>query len=230
MNTVAHVMVASAVLARREAPRRNWAMIAGALLPDISIYIFFVWSRIMGWSGEETWGVRYWTEPWQTLGAISNSFILAALILAVAAWRNWLLIVVMSVAVLLHLALDLPLHADDAHRHFWPVSDWRFVSPVSYWDPKANGLLGVNIETLFVLLSAIILWRRFAKIWWRASNAIIVTLQMVLLSAAFVFHDAMINDSSEFDTKKPRSVESEAGPFKSMQNFITQPQLSSHQR
>ena len=77
MNTVAHLIVASAVLSRHEAPRRNLVICLSALLPDLSIYIFFAWSRLQGWSGSETWDVRYWTEPWQTYGAVSNSFILA---------------------------------------------------------------------------------------------------------------------------------------------------------
>lgn len=44
-----------------------------------------------------------------------------------------------ALAALLHLAGDLPVHATDAHRHFWPLTDWRFVSPVSYWDPAHGG-------------------------------------------------------------------------------------------
>ena len=42
-------------------------------------------------------------------------------------------------AALLHLTFDLPFHHDDAHPHFWPFSDWRFTSPLSYWDPAHDG-------------------------------------------------------------------------------------------
>jgi len=35
----------------------------------------------------------------------------------------------------LHALFDFPLHHDDGHRHFWPFSEFRFDSPVSYWDP-----------------------------------------------------------------------------------------------
>ena len=42
-------------------------------------------------------------------------------------------------AALLHLTFDLPFHHDDDHPHFWPFSDWRFTSPLSYWDPAHDG-------------------------------------------------------------------------------------------
>lgn len=186
MNTVAHLIVASAVLSRRKAPRRNLAICLGALLPDLSIYIFFAWSRVQGWSGDETWNVRYWTEPWQTFGAISNSFVIAGIIFALALWRKWGLLAVGCAAVLLHLALDFPLHADDAHRHFWPVTDWRFHSPVSYWDPDANGRIGVAIETLTAGLCSAILWIRFDRLWVRGIVGVIAALQMSLCAAYFI--------------------------------------------
>lgn len=187
MNTVAHLIVASAVLSRREAPRRNLVICLGALLPDLSIYTFFAWSRFQGWSGDETWNVHYWTEPWQTYGAVSNSFILAGIVLAIALWRKWPLVAVGCAAVLLHLALDFPLHADDAHRHFWPTTDWRFVSPVSYWNPQANGLIGASLETLTVLVSVAAIWMRFRRIWVRGLMAVIASLQVCLLAAHIIF-------------------------------------------
>lgn len=136
----------------------------------------------MGWSGSETWNVRYWTEPWQTLGAISNSFVLAGLLLTLAIWRKWTLVTAFAIAILLHLALDFPLHADDAHRHFWPVTDWRFFSQVSYWDPDANGLIGASIETIFCFATSAILWMRFSRLWVRTMLMVILAAQIVLLS------------------------------------------------
>lgn len=200
MNTVAHIVIASAILARREQPRRNWVVILAALVPDFSMFVFFAWSRIMGWSGPETWDVKYWTEPWQTFGAISNSFVLAAAILTVALWRKWQLLAIACGAILLHLALDFPLHADDAHRHFWPVTDWRFFSPVSYWDPRANGLLGAVLETGFVTAACIALLIRFKKIWWRALIASIAVAQVLLLAGAVMFADRIADGSAATET------------------------------
>lgn len=161
MNTVTHLIAASALLARRDAPQLNLAVAAGALLPDLSMYIFFAWSRLEGLSMQATWDVAYWTEPWQTIGAISNSIPLAIVLLGIGIWRGWPALVAGAGAMLVHAGLDLPLHGDDAHRHFWPFSDWRFASPVSYWDPSRNASIGAAIELITVIASSVVLFFRF---------------------------------------------------------------------
>ena len=181
MNTVAHVIIASAALARPQSPKRNWAVVAGALAPDVSMFVFFGWSRIQGWSGHETWNVQYWSEPWQSLGAVSNSFILFGVLLAIALWRKSPLIMAASAAALIHIALDFPLHADDAHRHFWPLTNWRFNSPISYWDPDYYGWLGGLIEGSFVLGALALLWRRFGSGRWRAVYAGLAGMQIIFI-------------------------------------------------
>ena len=183
MNTIAHMVVASAALAKPDSPRRNAAIILGAFAPDASMFIFFAWSRLQGWTGDETWNVRYWMEPWQSLGAISNSFVIWALIMALAFWRRTPLLWVAAAAALLHIALDFPLHADDAHRHFWPLTDWRFISQVSYWDPAANGLVGGAIETFLAFAALIVLWIRFQNIRWRLVFSALAFLQGLAFSA-----------------------------------------------
>lgn len=183
MNTIAHIIISSAVLTRQETPQRNWAVVLGALVPDASMFAFFSWSRWQGWSGDETWNVQYWMDPWQTLGAVSNSIVLFGLLIAISLWRKWPLIAVVGAAALIHIALDFPLHADDAHRHFWPLSDWRFASPVSYWDPDANGAIGSAVETVFVLAASVILWRRFPPLKWHILFGSLAILQILVFGA-----------------------------------------------
>jgi len=183
MNTIAHTVIACAALSRPQDSQRNLAVVAGALVPDVSMFMFFAWSRIQGWGGDETWNVRYWMEPWQTLGAISNSLVLSGGLLAVALWRKWRLFAMASAAALIHIALDFPLHADDAHRHFWPLSDWRFNSPISYWDPSQNGRMGGAIETITVLVASVMLWRRFSSFKPRLVLALLMALQLAAFAA-----------------------------------------------
>ncbi len=183
MNTLAHVVIAAAALSRSETPRRNLAVVAGAVAPDLSMFVFFGWSRLQGWGDDETWNVHYWTEPWQMIGAISNSAILIGLLLSVALWRRWHLVAVAGAAALLHVGLDFPLHADDAHRHFWPLSDWRFASPVSYWDPASNGRWGAVIETVAVLAATVTLWLRFSGARTRIALGALAMLQIAALIA-----------------------------------------------
>ena len=51
----------------------------------------------------------------------------------------------------LHVGLDFLTHHDDAHRHLLPFSDWRFASPVSYWDPAFYGTWFAAAELLLVV-------------------------------------------------------------------------------
>ena len=187
MNTLAHIVIACAALSRRQAPNRNRAVIIGALVPDASMFVFFAWSRIQGWSGDETWNVQYWNEPWQMIGAASNSFVVFSVILLMAAWRKWPLFAIASLAALIHVALDFPLHADDAHRHFWPLSDWRFASPVSYWDPDHHGRLGSALETLGVVGAVAVLWRRFPRWSWRGLFGALLALQCLAFTVQLIF-------------------------------------------
>ena len=183
MNTPAHLIAASALLARRDAPVRNRWIVAGALLPDLWIYGFFVWAAaVQGLLGETIWQDTYWTEPWQTIGAIFNAMSLAGLIIVggFALKKTWL--TVFGLAMALHILLDFPLHADDAHRHFWPITDWRFISPVSYWDPSANGRWGILVEFSVVAAGSFFLWRRFPSLWLRCLVALATAISMVMVT------------------------------------------------
>ncbi len=75
-------------------------------------------------------------------------------------------------AGLLHLAFDLPLHHEDARRHFWPISDAVFRSPVSYWDPRHYGHIAAPVEVMLCLALSVVLWRRFQG--WFARTLILI--------------------------------------------------------
>ncbi len=161
MMTPTHVLIGAAAFARPGDRRRNLAAIFGALLPDLSIFVLFGWGRfVKGVSEHQLWRELYWQEPWQTLGAISNSAPLYAGLLLLGWWRAWPLVWVLGGAALLHVACDLPLHALDAHVHFWPFTDWRFHSPLSYWDNSFHGAIVRVFEGTFaVILIGLLAWR-----------------------------------------------------------------------
>ena len=56
-----------------------------------------------------------------------------------------------------HCAVDFLVHREDAHAHFFPVSSWRFVSPVSYWDPRHYGSFVGVVELLLVFGGVVVL-------------------------------------------------------------------------
>ncbi|MEO0919561.1 MAG: hypothetical protein AAFX98_02560, partial [Pseudomonadota bacterium] len=77
------------------------------------------------------------------------------------------LVILFGLAALTHVALDFPVHADDAHPHFWPLTGWRFFSPVSYWDSAHYGNFFAPLEGILGIALAVILFRRFKAVWIR---------------------------------------------------------------
>jgi hypothetical protein len=45
-----------------------------------------------------------------------------------------------------HNIVDFPTHAEDARPLFWPLSKWRWKSPISYWDRKFYALPCILVE------------------------------------------------------------------------------------
>ncbi|MEM6462403.1 MAG: cobalamin biosynthesis protein CobQ [Pseudomonadota bacterium] len=172
MNTQTHVLLAAALFAKPQEPARNTAVIAGALVPDLAIYTLFVWSKLAGIPERTVWSQLYFEPPWADAVMIGNAapiYILVLVIGVAAANRipQASLLTYFALAALLHLATDFPVHADDAHAHFWPLTDWRFRSPVSYWDPARNGNWFALFEILVGVVLSYVLWRRFRAAWVR---------------------------------------------------------------
>ena len=176
MMTQTHLLLAASLFVKPGHTRRNMAVIAGSLIPDLSIYVLFAYAALTGIPGEILWGHTYWTEPWQSLSAISNSiplylgFLGAALLIAKPKdarpfWQS--LPALFCLGALVHLATDFPVHHDDAHIHFWPFSEWRFHSPVSYWDRDHHGGLFSILEALLGLALMAVLFARFKARWIR---------------------------------------------------------------
>lgn len=151
MNTPTHAVFNIAVLGRRSANAARLAALGG-VLPDLPIFIFYFVDKFWFHQPEELiWSHDYFASAWQPVIDTLHSFPLILLTLALL-WRlPWSR--VLCASLLLHSALDFPFHHDDAHRHFFPFSDWRFASPISYWDPKHHGMAGALIE-LMTLLAA----------------------------------------------------------------------------
>ncbi|MEO1474900.1 MAG: cobalamin biosynthesis protein CobQ [Pseudomonadota bacterium] len=174
--TQTHLLIAATLFAKPGRTRRNASTIAGALAPDAAIFVLFAWAVAAGIPQETLWRETYWTEPWQSLTAAGNSFPLymAGLLAGFALvapddgrprWQT--LPVLFCLAALTHLLGDFPLHNDDAHQHLWPLSDWRFYSPVSYWDRDHYAGVVAPLETLLGLMLCVVLFRRFRALWVR---------------------------------------------------------------
>ncbi len=164
MNTPAHLIFGAMAFARPGRPGVNTAALAGALLPDVSLYAMVGWAMMKGMPPRVIFGEYYFSPEWQSVFAVDNSFILWGLGLLVALALRSGPGVAFAGAGLLHLLFDLPLHNEDARMHFWPATQWVFRSPFSYWDPRHHGPIVGALEWGICLVFLIALWRRFRSV------------------------------------------------------------------
>ena len=164
------------------------AIVFGALLPDLSLFVMFGYAVITGVPGSVIWSEMYYSPFWQSAGALTNSiplYLIAAIAGFVLVKRTQpsalfvgethpeqastnsaaIFLYAISIAALLHVITDLPLHHDDGHPHFWPFTDWIYSSPVSYWDAGHYANYWVPIECILGLSIVLLLWLR-TKRWW----------------------------------------------------------------
>ncbi|NJK99546.1 MAG: hypothetical protein HC910_02900 [Spirulinaceae cyanobacterium SM2_1_0] len=164
MNTPAHVAINLLLLGRRDVPPVLVPVVIGAILPDAPMFLFYFVEKVVRRTPESViWQQAYHQAGWQNFFDIFNSvpFIVVGMLLALWANSQWGLL--LGGSMLLHIAGDLPLHHDDAHRHFLPLTNWRFQSPVSYWDPNHYGAIAAPLEILAVILSCIVLLQLYTS-------------------------------------------------------------------
>ncbi len=179
MNTQTHLLLASALLAKRGQKARNIAVVAGALLPDVPVFALFGIASAMGYTSQDVFGDFYFREEMRNLMGAFNSFFVAALIAATGwvwreKWWGWPM-VFFAAAMTVHAVTDLPVHVDDGHRHFWPFSSFVFNSPLSYWDRSHHGGVVSVIGAVLGIICAVVLWRRFPVTWIRVLCGLAIT-------------------------------------------------------
>ncbi|MEO0938621.1 MAG: cobalamin biosynthesis protein CobQ [Pseudomonadota bacterium] len=179
MNTPAHLLIGGAVAGRRTPRLVAWAMLGG-LLPDLSLYVLAGVSLfVLRIPPTIVFDELYFSPAWQTVFAIDNSLLVWGLALALALWTRRAGAIALCLAALLHILLDLPLHAGDGRAHFWPLSDWVYDSPFSYWD-RAHGAARIApIEALFSGLAAVWLWSVRGWVRWAALALLLAELWVV---------------------------------------------------
>ncbi len=186
MNTPAHVVFNLLALGKRERPDWLLPVTAGALLPDLPIVWFYFQQKVlMGTSEAAIWSRAYYEENWQRFFDLFNSLPLIALGAGAAMLFGARRTGVFFVSMAFHCLTDLPLHHDDAHRHFYPFSDWRFQSPVSYWDPSHFGAWIALAEILMVLVASVVLVRRFKQHWVRVLVGLIAASYLAYFGYVF---------------------------------------------
>jgi hypothetical protein len=135
LNTPSHILYGAALFGGRNSRTHVVAAAVGSLAPDLPAFMLVWWAGpVQGVDRRIIFRELYFSDAWQAVISPSHSVVVWLAVLAVAAavksgwWR------IVACAGLLHLAFDFPAHASDPHRHLWPLSDWRFHSPLSYWE------------------------------------------------------------------------------------------------
>ncbi len=166
MNTPTHLIIGAAAFAKPGAPWIIAAALLGALFPDLSLYLLAGWHLfVLDTSPQVVFGQLYYSDSWQSIFAVDNSFIIWGALLGVAALLRKPMLIAFAGAGFLHLLCDFPLHNHDARQHFWPITDWVFISPVSYWDSAHYGQAAAMGEMLLSFVLLVVLWRRFLTLW-----------------------------------------------------------------
>ena len=162
MNTPAHIVVNLLVLGKEETKGAIAPAAVGGLLPDLPMMVFYVHAKIFsGISEQVIWNHTYHAAGWQTFFDLFNSLPLIALGYTGARLAGGKRLAVLFAGMALHCLGDLLLHHDDAHRHLFPLSDWRFSSPVSYWDPQHFGHIAGPLEAAAVVAGCGFLLKRY---------------------------------------------------------------------
>lgn len=179
MNTPAHLIFGAAGFSRPDRRGSFAAAIAGSLAPDLSLYLMAGWSLfVMDIPPRTVFGEYYYSDAWQSIFAVDNSFILWGAVVLLALWLKRPLLFAFAGAGFLHLLFDFPLHTHDARQHFWPVSDWVFYSPFSYWDSAAHAdIIGTASIGLCVALAVVVI-RRFESWVVRGFTALLLALEL----------------------------------------------------
>lgn len=190
MNTPSHAIINLAILGKHQPSPATIPIVIGAILPDLPIFIFYFWAKFfLRLPEKQIWSEAYYQPFWQNITATFHSLPLAVMGVAVAHYCGWPAVKQICLSAILHSLCDLPLHNDDAHRHFFPFSNYRFISPVSYWDPRHNGAIGALIE-LSAVLAATVPVLGLINAW--AGRGIVIVIDLVYLIGYLNFYGRAI--------------------------------------
>lgn len=194
MNTPSHAIINLAILGRKTHPKQNGAIVLGALIPDLAMFVFYGWVKLVsGLSEEQIWGEAYYEPFWQNVFDVWNSIPLAMIGIGLGVWvksqTKWrplgTAIALCCASILLHCLVDLPVHNDDAHRHFWPLSNLRFESPISYWDPNHYGQFFALFEISLVLILSLYSFRLIQS---QFGKGMLILANLLMMAAFIVFY------------------------------------------
>ncbi len=189
MITTTHVILNTTLLGRKDRPERNWPLVIGSTLPDLPMFLYFLsmlfFKTGVGLENRQVISEYHFRQLWVDW---FHSIPLALVGLLICFLAKYGLGLYFFAAMALHDLEDLPLHSQIAHRHFLPLSDLVFHSPISYIEPDHHALWVAPLEWLVVLLCGRVLWRRGLQPWVQVCLIFVMVFQGVILLYTLGFH------------------------------------------
>lgn len=186
------MLIGAAVFARPAAPAVTLAAFAGGFAPDVPMLVLVLWStRFLGIPEHEVFGDLYFSTAWQSVFSIDHGFFVWGTLFGLAIWHGFAVLRAFAGSGLFHALADFLTHHDDARRQFWPLADWVFRSPVSYWDARYYGSIFAVLELALVVVLAGFLVVRLRQMWERAlilGIAALVILPVILTGGFHGLH------------------------------------------
>jgi hypothetical protein len=197
MNTQTHVIM-SAALFGGAMPKRAGIAALGGVLPDVPMLLIVLALKLSGVPAQRIFEEMYWQNWWQITNGIAHNFWAWGGLLLLALFMRerlgassakidfWSLVFVFALSGFLHSAIDFLCHREDAHMSLWPVTRWKFMSPVSYYDSAHYGRWFSLFEATLGVVLSIVLLRRFSAKLLRGVLGICMFLY-VAVPAYFIF-------------------------------------------
>jgi membrane-bound metal-dependent hydrolase YbcI (DUF457 family) len=197
MNTQTHIIMSAAFFGG-DVPKRAWAAALGGALPDIPMLLIVLALKLSGVPANRIFDEMYWQNWWQVTNGIAHNFWAWGGLLLLAVFMRerlaasatnidfWTLVLVFALSGFLHSFVDFLCHREDAHMSLWPVTRWKFMSPVSYYDSAHYGRWFSLFEAALGVVLSVVLLQRFHANLLRAVLAICIFLY-VAVPAYFMF-------------------------------------------
>lgn len=190
MISTSHAIYNLALLRQKGDSAVTKAIIAGALVPDLLTYIFFIVTYfIMGYSMSEIWDHLYFNSGWTTYITLTHSLWIwpLGLLTAYIYKKRWAMYFFLSGTT--HILFDFFVHTDDAYAHFWPFTDWKFNSGVSYWNPAEYGNIVGMLDSIVILGLLVYLYRTTESkyVRWAFISLMVVYIAFIVRRIFFPF-------------------------------------------
>ncbi len=164
MLTPGHAILNSVLLRKKEKNPPYLYIVWGAVAPDLSMLVFFLWNRfVAGYSARYIFEDLYFNSGWAGFIDVFHSFPLLGAVAIFCYLKKLRRSFYFFLSMFVHSLFDFPLHNTDAHRHFFPFSNYKFRSPLSYWDPAHYGSIMAISECLLILVLSFYLWRKISS-------------------------------------------------------------------